>query len=73
MSPASVGAHETHAQATVRLLIVNQFRSTMLEQNGSAGQADVSFNTSGLIIGNYGLLLICNGVIMDYEVLIIHH
>jgi hypothetical protein len=40
--------YETHTQATVKVVIVNQFGSTMLEQNGSAGHADVSFNTSGL-------------------------
>ena len=65
--------YETHAQATVKLIIVNQFGSTMMEENGIAGQADVSFNTSGLTNGNYGVLLLCNGVIMDYEVLIIQH
>lgn len=65
--------YETHAQATVKLLIVNQFGSTMMEQNGIAGQADVSFNTNSLTNGNYGVLLLCSGVIMDYEVLIIQH
>jgi subtilisin family serine protease len=65
--------YETHAQAIVRLQIVNQFGSTMLEQNGSSGQADVSFNTNNLTNGNYGVLLLCNGVIMDYAVLIVQH
>ena len=65
--------YETHAQANVKLLIVNQFGSTMLEENGNAGEADVSFNTNNLTNGNYGVLLLCNGVIMDYEVLIIQH
>jgi serine protease len=65
--------YETHTQATVKVVIVNQFGSTLLEENGNAGQADVSLNTAGLTNGNYGVLLLCNGVIMDYEVLIIQH